>query len=68
MKKTLKITIFTLVMFILLSVTSVKAATFKFELDDGTKKTIESNAVTVGELKEEIENTIGIKKNIRYGI
>lgn len=38
MKKTLKITIFTLVMFILLSVTSVKAATFKFELDGGTKR------------------------------
>ena len=62
MKKTLKITIFTLVMFILLSVTSVKAATFKFELDGGTKKIVESNATTVGELKEEIENTIGIKK------
>lgn len=62
MKKTLKITIFTLVMFILLSVTSVRAATFKFELDGGTKKTVESDAVTVRELKEEIENTIGIKK------
>ena len=62
MKKTLKITIFTLVMFILLSVTSVKAATFKFELDGGTKKIVESDATTVGELKEEIENTIDIKK------
>ena len=62
MKKTLKITIFTLVMFVLFSVTSVKAATFKFELDGGTKKIVESDATTVGELKEEIENTIGIKK------
>ena len=62
MKKTLKITIFTLVMFVLFSVTSVKATTFKFELEDGTKKTVESAAETVGELKKEIEDTIGIKK------
>lgn len=62
MKKTLKITIFTLVMLVLFSVTSVKATTFKFELEDGTKKTVESAAETVGELKKEIEDTIGIKK------
>ena len=49
-------------MFTIFSVTSVKAATFKFELEDGTKKQIESNKNTVGELKKEIENTIGIMK------
>ena len=64
MKKTLKITIFTLVMFILLSVTSVKAATFKFELDGGTKKIVDSNATTVGELKEEIEKLPNRKEEI----
>lgn len=62
MKKTKKITLFALVMFTIFSVTSVKAATFKFELEDGTKKQIESNKNTVGELKKEIENTIGIMK------
>lgn len=62
MKKTKKITLFALVMFTIFSVTSVKAATFKFELEDGTKKQIESNKNTVGELKKEIEATIGIMK------
>lgn len=62
MKKTKKITLFALVMFTIFSVTSVKAATFKFELEDGTKKQIESNKNTVGELKKEIEDTIGIMK------
>ncbi|MGM9876468.1 MAG: LPXTG cell wall anchor domain-containing protein [Bacilli bacterium] len=62
MKKTIKITLFVLVMFTIFSVTSVKAETFKFELEDGTKKQIESNKNTVGELKKEIENTIGIMK------
>lgn len=62
MKKIIKISLFALVMFTIFSVTSVKAATFKFELEDGTKKQIESNKNTVGELKKEIENTIGIMK------
>lgn len=62
MKRIFKMTLFTLVMFTILSVTSVKAATFKFELSDGIKKEIESSANTVGDLKKEIEDTIGIKK------
>ena len=69
MKKTKKITLFALVMFTIFSVTSVKAATFKFELEDGTKKQIESNKNTVGELKKEIEDTIGIMKEYQvWGI
>lgn len=52
MKKIIKISLFALVMFTIFSVTSVKATTFKFELEDGTKKQIESNKNTVGELKK----------------
>ena len=68
MKKTIKITLFALVMFTIFSLTSVKAATFKFELEDGTKKQIESNKNTVGELKKEIEDTIGIMKKYQVWI